>query len=89
MLKINSVVPGDRLLIDVGCKYISWKVLYLIATEDSGIIKYGITYLSKYPYPFYNVAILPVAHPILMSTFFGSIYEVDYHNKSRNSYLAL
>ena len=49
----------------------------------------GIPYLSKYPDQFSNVSIRPVARPLLMSKCFGSVNEVDSHNKSRQSDLAL
>ena len=38
---------------------------------------------------FDNVSIHPVAHTLVMSKLFGSINEVDYHRKSRQSDLAL
>ena len=49
----------------------------------------GINCLLKYPDQFSNVSIFPVAHPHIMSKFFGSVNEVDSHNKSRQSNLAL
>ena len=64
MLKSNLMVSLDRLLIAIGYKYNTRKVLYFISTEDTGITKAGIPCLYKYPYPFYNVVIIPVDHPI-------------------------
>ena len=64
-------------------------VLCLIDTEDTWSTNDGITYLSKYHDPFYNVNIRPVDHPLVMSKLFGSVSEVDSHNKSINYGLAL
>ena len=58
-------------------------------TGGAGSTMLGIPYLSKYPDQCSNVSIFPVAHPLLMSKFFGSVNEVDSHSKSRQSYLAL
>ena len=49
----------------------------------------GINCLLKYPDQFSNVSIFPVAHPHIMSKFFGSVNEVDSHNKSHQLDLAL
>ena len=89
------MVPGGRPLMDIGYKYNTWKVIYFIevlvfiVTENSGSTQEGITYLSKYTEQFTNVNILPVARPLIMYKFFGSVNEVDYHNKSRHSDLAV
>ena len=45
----------------MGYNYNAWKILHLIATEDTGSTKAGINYLSKHPYPFTNVEIHLVA----------------------------
>ena len=83
------MAPGGRTLIAIGYKYNMRKVLSFIVTEDVWSTKAGIPYLSKYPEPFSNVSICPVARPLVMSKFFESINEVDSHNKSRRSDLAL
>ena len=49
----------------------------------------GIPYLSNYPDQFYNVSIILVACPLLMSKFFALVNEVDSYTKSRQSYIAL
>ena len=67
MLRIKPVVPGDRPLIAIGYKYNARKLLSFIFTDNTGITKTGIPYLSKYPDQFTNVAILPVACPLVMS----------------------
>ena len=67
MLRINPLVSGDSQLIAVGYKYNEQKVLYFIVTENSGSTNNGIPYLSKYPDQFINVAIRPVALPLVMS----------------------
>ena len=89
MLKIKYVVPGDRPIIAIGCKYKAKKVIYLIATEDAGITKFGIPYLYKYPENFYNVSIHPVSHPLVMSRLFGSFNEFYPNKKPRQYGLAL
>ena len=40
----------------------------------------GIPYLSKYPDQFSNFSICPVARPLLVSQFFGSVNEVESPN---------
>ena len=64
------MVPGGRPLIAIGYKYNARKVLYFIVTENAGSTKTGIPYLSKYPEQFTNVAIVPIARPLVMSIFF-------------------
>ena len=61
------MVPRDRPIISIGYNYNAWKVLSFIVTDNSGITKTGIPYLSKYPEKFTNVDICPVAHPLVMS----------------------
>ena len=61
------MVPGDSPLIDIGYKYNVWKVLNFIVTDSAGITSTGIPNLSKYPDQFTNVAICPVARPLVMS----------------------
>ena len=85
VLKIKSTVPGNRPLIAIGYKYNVSKVLSFIATEDSGSTNTGIPYLSNIPYPFSNFSICHVARPLVMTKFFGSVNEVESHNKSRQS----
>ena len=62
-------------------------LLFLRTTHGSA--KTGITYLSKYPDQFTNVSIRPVARPLVMSKTFSAVNEVESHNKSRQSDLAL
>ena len=61
------MVPGGRPLIAIGYKYNAQKVISFIVTDNAGITETGITYLSKYPDEFTNVAIRPIAHPLVMS----------------------
>ena len=63
------MVPGGRTLIAIGYKYNARKVLSFIVTDNAGSTKTGILYLSKYPDQFTNVAILPVARPLVMSKY--------------------
>ena len=89
MLKRKSTVLGGRPLVSVGYKYNMWKVISFIATEDAGSAKAGIPYLSEYSGLFANVFICPIARPLAMFKFFGSVNEVESHKKSIQSYLAL
>ena len=70
MFKIKSLVPRYRPLTSIGYKYNEQKVISFIDTEDTGITKSGILYLSHYPYPFANFSILLVPCPLIMSKFF-------------------
>ena len=70
VLRSKPMLPGGRPLIAIGYKYNARKVLYFIVTENSGITKTGIPYLSKYPDQFTNVSICPVACPVVISIFF-------------------
>ena len=64
------------------------KFVSFIVTDNAGSISTGIPYLSKYPDQFTNVDIRPVACPLVMSKK-SAVNEVDFHNKSRQSDLAL
>ena len=70
VLRSKPMVPGGWPLIAIGDKYNARKVLFFIVTENVGITKTGIPYLSKYPDQFTNVSIFPVASPIVMSKTF-------------------
>ena len=89
VLRSKPMVPRGRPLIVVGYKYNARKVLSFIVTENSGSTKTGIPYLSEYPDQFTNVSIRPVARPVVMSKINSAVNEVDSHNKSRQSDLAL
>ena len=67
VLRIKPMVPGGRPLIAIGYKYNARKVLSFIVTDNAGITKTGIPYLSNYPDQFTNVSIRPVACPVVMS----------------------
>ena len=67
MLRSKSVVTRDMPLIAIGYKYNARKVLSFIVTDNAGSTKTGISYLSKYPDQFTNVAIFPVDLPLFMS----------------------
>ena len=83
------MVPGCRPLIAIGHKYNTHIFLSYIVIDNTGITQTGLTYLSKYPGQFYNVSIRPVARPLVMYKFVGSVNEVDFHNKSTQTDLAL
>ena len=82
-MKINYTVPGYRPIIDMAYKYNLQQFLSFISTEDTGGTNIGIPYLSKYSDPFENDDIFPIALPLFMSKFFGSINEVERHKKAR------
>ena len=63
-------LPGGRPLIAIGYKYNTRKVLSFIVTDNAGSKKTVIPYLSNYPYQFTNVAIRPVARPLVLSKTF-------------------
>ena len=65
------------------------KVLSFFAAVGAGSTTLCISYLSEYPDQFYNVSIHPVSPPLLMSTFFGAVNEVDSHNMFRQSDIAM
>ena len=67
ILRSEPMVPGYRPLIAIGYKYNVQKVLSYIVTDNTGSTNTGITYLSKYPDQYTNVAIRPVAFPLVMS----------------------
>ena len=89
VLRSKPMVPGGQPLIAIGYKYNARKVLYFIVTDNVGITKTGIPYLSKYPDQFTNVSICPVALPLVMSKTISAVNEVGSHNKSRQYDLAL
>ena len=89
MLSRNPMVPRVRPLLTVGYKYNTWKVLSFIVTYNSRGAQAGLTCFYNYPEQFYNVSIHPVFHTFVMYKFFGSLNEVESHNKSRQSYLGM
>ena len=87
-LRIKLMVPGGMPFIAIGYNYNVWKVIYLIVKDTVGRTQEGFLYLYKYPDQFANVSICPVARPLVMSKK-SAVNEVDSHNKSRQSDLAL
>ena len=75
------MVLRDRPIIAIGYNYNARKVLSVIVTDNAVITKTGISYLSKYPDQFTNVAILYVARPLVMPKKYSSVNEVDSHKK--------
>ena len=47
VLRRKPMVPGGRLLIDIGYKYDTCKVLFFIVLEKKESIQAGLQYLSK------------------------------------------
>ena len=82
------MVPGDRPLISIGCKYNAQKVLSFIVTKPQGA--------QRLVFPIYlsiltNSLMLPSALlfiPLLRQKY-SAVNEVDSHNKSRQSDLEL
>ena len=70
VLRSKPMLPGYRPIIVIGYKYNVQKVLSFIVTDNAWSTKTGIPYLSKYPDQFTNVAIRPVARPLVISIFF-------------------
>ena len=66
VLRIKPIVPGDRPIIAVRYEYNAQNVISFIVTDNAGITKIGIPYLSNYPDQFTNVAIRPVTRPLVM-----------------------
>ena len=66
VLRSKPMVPGNRPLIDIGYKYNAQKVLSFIVIYNTGITQKGLPYLSKYSDKFTNIAIRPVARPVVM-----------------------
>ena len=84
----QPMVTRERQIIAIGYKYNKRKVIYFIVIENAGIIQEGLPYLSQYLDQFTNVAIFPVARPLVTSQLFGAVNEVDSH-KSKQSDLEL
>ena len=85
VLRSKYMVPRRRPLISIGYKYNERKVLYVIITENAWSTQAGFPILDQ----FSNVSTCPVACPLAVYKFFDSVNEVDSHNKSRQSGLAL
>ena len=83
------MVPRGRPLISIGYRYNARNVIYFTVEDNEEIIHAGLPYLSNYPDHFNNASIHPVAHPLIMYKLFGSVNEVESHNKSRQFYLEL
>ena len=89
VLRNKPMVPKGRSLINIGYNYNVRKVLSFIVKENSERKQEGLTYLSNYPYQFSNVPIFPVASTLVVYKFFGYVNEVESHNKSSLSDLAV
>ena len=76
MLNRNPVVPRDRPLVAVGYKYNTQKIIYFIFIEYSGSTNAGIQYLSNYPGPFSNFAIITLACPLSCLSYFDMLMRL-------------
>ena len=47
VMRSKPMVPGVRLIIDIGYNYNAWEVISFIVIDDAGSTKSGINYLSK------------------------------------------
>ena len=70
MLMSKPIVPGGRPHIAIGYKYNVWKVISFIVIDNAGSTQADLPYLYKYPDQFTNVAIIPVAFPLVIINFF-------------------
>ena len=89
ILKINSTVTRDRVLIATGYKYNCHRVIYFIDTQDADIKKSEIPYLSRFPYQIDHISIIIVAFPLFMSKLFGCVNDIEPHKKYRQPDLVL
>ena len=89
VLSSKHMATGVGLLIYIEYKYNTHRVLPFSVTYNTSITKSGLPYFFNYPDQFSNVSVLPVARPLVVYKFFGSVNEVGSHNKSRQSELAL
>ena len=60
VINIAPIVPGDKICIAIGYRYIYYKDLGFIAMEGAISTKAGVSYLSRYPSNYSNVYICPV-----------------------------
>ena len=70
-MKSNPRAPGEILLLAIGYKSISRKILEFIATEGDGINEPGDTYLPRFPDIYSNVSVCPVLHSHLLGRYFN------------------
>ena len=89
VLTQNYVFPRDRPIVSIGYKYNMHKVISFVVKYNIGRINSSINYLSKYSNPFKNISIFPVYRPLFVYKFFGSVNEVHFYNKYRQSGLVL
>ena len=89
MLRSKHVAPRGRLIITISFNYDVIEVLSFIIIGDARRTQAGIPYSSNYIDKFYNIAIIPFANHLVMYKFSAYVYEVDSHNKSKQSDLAL
>ena len=88
-MKILPRVPGDRQLMDTGCKYRSKKIPGFIATEGFGSTEPGVPYLSSYRGNYSNVYIHHVLCTDVIGGYFSDCNAIENHNRMQQSDLAL
>ena len=81
--------PNGVVLLAIGYKYNSRKVLCFVATKDAGMTKLGDPYNAKFPDQYGNVKVREVDRPAIVSTYFQVSNKVDRHNHVRQYLLKL
>ena len=89
VMKSTPKVPWDRPLIDIGYKYNSQKVLWLIATEGYGNTDPGYPYSYLLPDTYFNVSIWPVVCTNIIGRYFNACNEICQHKMMQPYDLAL
>ena len=89
VMKSTPKVPWDRPLIDIGYKYNSQKVLWLIATEGYGNTDPGYLYLYLFPDTYFHVPIWPVSCIFKIGRYFNACNEICQHKMMQPYDLAL
>ena len=80
---------GGRLILSIGYKYNSSKVLGFIATEGGRSTESGNPYLSCFSYIHYTVSVSLVVCPHLLGRYLNVCNAIDNHNSMRQSELEL
>ena len=89
ILKSTPRFLDERLLLAIGYKYHSRKVLGFIATEGYGSTKPGDPYLSRFPDIYSNVSVCHVVCPHLIGRYFNACNQIYNHNRMPQSDLSL
>ena len=85
----HTNIPSKRTNIAIDHKYNYRKVLRFIYTEGDRITFPGVPYYIKFPDRFLNFSIFYVPRPYVLSKLCSVINDIDNHNNSRKSDIAL